>query len=57
MMIELEPLFYNRTGGQNDKLARGHEMAYYLPELKKPKRQKAWASDCRGAGYITHVRT
>ena len=57
MMIELEPLFYNRTGGQNDKLARGHEMAYYLPELKKPKRQKVWASDCRGAGYITHVRT
>ena len=27
MMIELEPSFWNRTGRQNDKSARGHETA------------------------------
>ena len=28
MMIELEPSFWNRTGRQNDKSARGHETAH-----------------------------
>ena len=31
MMIELEPSFWNRTGRQNDKSARGHETTQRLP--------------------------
>ena len=32
MMIEIEPLFKNRTGRRNDKSARGHETAYCLTQ-------------------------